>query len=402
MYVAKGQKCNISRTLQLAGEKSKKRLSQSKDFLINRTTNKTQFTKSVVQKVTSKEFEQFKIKYPNHVKMDYEPIFAQYQNIADCLGYYYYRGDFDNYKAVINDKEKKIQCSLKNNYGLDIDLNFLWKLFIDGNYHELGKFCFENEKYYLYNMYNAFDYMLSQKGKQLSAEMYEDFHILATHTVVEPKNWVYRKYLSPMFKLIPNANSSQEGLDEYYNANDFLEILVRDNTYILDNMLKTKQYIDDKDDCSSFRNAAIEKAKMMADEASSSGNVALNKAEYDQMIIESVDKLIIRIAEEVKEYGSAGNDARSLASTVFEYWNSGEKKKDLKEMIKLCKTLDQLHLFTDGNIRTIVFIVLQKLLLDNGYKPIYLADPNIFDMFSIDQIFEKIKHYVGRPKMRAY
>lgn len=65
------------------------------------------------------------------------------------------------------------------------------------------------------------------------------------------------------------------------------------------------------------------------------------------------------------------------------------KEEKIKLIAQTCQTLDQLHLFTDGNIRTI-YLLLNKLLMENGLLPTTLEDPNIIDCFSVDEITAKI------------
>ena len=52
--------------------------------------------------------------------------------------------------------------------------------------------------------------------------------------------------------------------------------------------------------------------------------------------------------------------------------------------------MNLLHPFTDGNIRVITFLLVNKLLLDEGRPPIMFFDPNIFDAFSCEQLGEFI------------
>jgi len=55
------------------------------------------------------------------------------------------------------------------------------------------------------------------------------------------------------------------------------------------------------------------------------------------------------------------------------------------------RRLEQAHLFTDGNSRTTGFLVLNKLLLENGSSPAMIADPNRFDAFSINELVQEIR-----------
>jgi hypothetical protein len=61
--------------------------------------------------------------------------------------------------------------------------------------------------------------------------------------------------------------------------------------------------------------------------------------------------------------------------------------------------LDQAHLLPDGNIRTIAFGVLPKLLLENGFEPTILHDPNILDGYSVAEI--KVAILQGQKDFRS-
>ena len=51
----------------------------------------------------------------------------------------------------------------------------------------------------------------------------------------------------------------------------------------------------------------------------------------------------------------------------------------LAAIARLCRTLELLHTFPDGNGRTIYGLLLQKLLLEGGYGPVILDTPCTFD-----------------------
>jgi hypothetical protein len=51
----------------------------------------------------------------------------------------------------------------------------------------------------------------------------------------------------------------------------------------------------------------------------------------------------------------------------------------LEAIVSLCRNLEIGHFFPDGNQRTIVFVLLNKLLFDNGFLPTILDNPYVFD-----------------------
>lgn len=69
--------------------------------------------------------------------------------------------------------------------------------------------------------------------------------------------------------------------------------------------------------------------------------------------------------------------------------DSNEKK--LSCIATLIHELELLHPFTDGNCRTFVFALLPKLLIEQGFTPVILENPNRFDLFSNQELVEEIK-----------
>ena len=63
----------------------------------------------------------------------------------------------------------------------------------------------------------------------------------------------------------------------------------------------------------------------------------------------------------------------------------------LEAMVSFCQNLEQIHLFADGNVRTIGIFLLNKCLVMNGFRPTSLNDVNCLDCFSIDEIIQEIR-----------
>ncbi len=62
--------------------------------------------------------------------------------------------------------------------------------------------------------------------------------------------------------------------------------------------------------------------------------------------------------------------------TITRASSVGEK---LRAIVDLCRSLEVFHAFPDGNQRTISFLLLQKLLIENGLPPVILELPLLFD-----------------------
>lgn len=78
------------------------------------------------------------------------------------------------------------------------------------------------------------------------------------------------------------------------------------------------------------------------------------------------------------------------------YYEEIEKARDddakLTAMVNLCSSLEIDHIFSDGNQRTIAFALLNKLLAENGFPPVILKDPTMFDgYYSPEEMVELVK-----------
>lgn len=71
--------------------------------------------------------------------------------------------------------------------------------------------------------------------------------------------------------------------------------------------------------------------------------------------------------------------------------NASLEDKKLEIIIRICQNLDQLHAFRDANLRTIAFLVMQRMLIENGIAPIVFDNPNCIDMKSVSEIMNELK-----------
>lgn len=74
---------------------------------------------------------------------------------------------------------------------------------------------------------------------------------------------------------------------------------------------------------------------------------------------------------------------------------------ELLAIVKLCRALEIYHPFRDGNQRTIVFCLLNKLLIENNFSPVILEDPVVFDGYlSAEELVDAVKK--GMQTFEAY
>ena len=87
---------------------------------------------------------------------------------------------------------------------------------------------------------------------------------------------------------------------------------------------------------------------------------------------------------------------RRRLETIFEQYNKGLRRADTdidkkRVIARACRSLEIGHFFYDGNQRTVAFLVLNKMLIENDLKPVILPDPFVFDGYlSVDQLVEEI------------
>lgn len=72
----------------------------------------------------------------------------------------------------------------------------------------------------------------------------------------------------------------------------------------------------------------------------------------------------------------------------------------LTAIVRCCQDLEQAHLLPDGNLRTIAFGVLPKLLLEIGECPPILRDASTLDGYDVETLKAKIRE--GQETFRTY
>ncbi len=78
-------------------------------------------------------------------------------------------------------------------------------------------------------------------------------------------------------------------------------------------------------------------------------------------------------------------------------------------IIDIVKRLERLHPFVDGNIRVLVTILLNHLLMLNDFYPVIFEEPSIFDAYTTFEIMEEVvkgqalvKQLIEEPKSRVF
>ena len=258
---------------------------------------------------------------------------------------------YKNYSPV----EPRICCNFKYSQILDPSKkDNYWRMVMDGRFHKSGiNTCdyglgeASKEPGYMNAMLAAFNKMLDGLGTTLTPDKLDELHSLTVSNVKnmmnncsgwrEPKRQVFFRLLS--------CNSSKKGEEE-------------------------------------FKNKAFSSWK---------SDRLTSNPDLKQIVIEKNIKRFYPVSPNDENW------AKTYADIVLkEYYEkissiSPDNSEDkLRVIIRICQNLDQLHLFPDGNIRTIAFLVLNKLLMENGMFPTIMDNPNILDMKSTDEIMKEI------------
>lgn len=234
-----------------------------------------------------------------------------------------------------------------------------WRLVMDGEYQHNGIHHFENEQGYMQGMLSGLNLMISTLDEPLTADLYRELHDAAVDKVYERNNLqtTMKKGYSDVgvgFNLIIGNNCTEEGLAEYR----------RKSGVQIEDFGQTRKL------CAEY---PPEKAVSMV------GN------EFVTEILKTSQQIC---AEHVTEIINTYNTELKTAKEINNPLDSPVERETaiLTCIAKCCQDLDQHHVFQDGNIRTVVFLVMNKLLLQNKLSPVILKEPNAVDMFSLKQI----------------
>jgi hypothetical protein len=238
-----------------------------------------------------------------------------------------------------------------------------WRMLMDGKHQEgRGKFGFENEKGYMAALMKAYTHMLKGLDGELTTEVFEQLHDYAVDGVLDRE----KKTMDKGFR---NSNLHGEGFG------------VDQDTWSIDGYKELK-----------------EKHKNRNKEEGSPVGAALAEAP-EKMVGPDIENKVMKLKPLVK--GQCERFAKVVIATYHtDIENAVSADDQLKAIVKCCQDLDQLHLFVDGNIRTIAFLILNKLLLQNQMEPVILDEPNIFDCKSVHEIMAAVRS--GQIKFNSY
>jgi hypothetical protein len=246
-----------------------------------------------------------------------------------------------------------------------------WRLLMDGKHQESrGKFGFENEKGYMAAMMKSFAAMLAGLGQKLTSASYEELHDLAVGGVLARDK-------TPMEKGFRNSKKFAEGFGvdaETWSQSGYSELELK------------------------YRNRG---PKGVKDPNYPGGHPVGGSLLYapKNMVAPEMPQKVMRIRPMLRDGCIEVADA---VLNVF-YLQIAKAKTEtakLEAIARCAQDLDQLHLFADGNIRTIAFLVVNKLLIENNLDPVILHEPNIFDCKSVGELVAALR--AGQRAFRSY
>jgi len=245
-----------------------------------------------------------------------------------------------------------------------------WKTMIDGSVHDKNnKHFYDRSKGFMGSMMRGLDKIVSEPGKPLSKEFVKELHQCATEHVTSEENvpdgfpMQQHNFQETGLKRTPNSwgvckDFSEQGMKELQAIRKELDDLIPGGFYSEDNMR-----FDNNPD------------RVVQWKAGKSVGEALQK---------DVDKLMDHV---IKKGETEIRNAK------------GDKDKVIGAIVDTCRGLGVIHPFKDANGRLMMFMVLNKMLMDNGMSPTILQNQGHMVGKSRDELVAIIK--AGQQKVQG-
>ncbi|MEE3651268.1 MULTISPECIES: Fic family protein [unclassified Brenneria] len=287
-----------------------------------------------------------------------------------------------------------------------VDIKNIWRMLLDGKAHDDGKhqgLRFDNEPGYMAGMYRGLTQVLRndlQRDDRVSPEtMLAQLHDKAIGGVVDINSV---KLLTEELKISDephtssllvslgretSRNDSAESDDDYSNILSFMEKGYRSQAVsfvLLKNDNLTKEGFNELKQ----RYTGNEPFPFMLF-SSATGEDVNPQTRFGGISWISLNSLSPAILPE--ELHPAAYAQTQISHYRQNIGQISDEKGKLTEIARLCQTLEQAHCFTDGNARTLGFLFVNQLLLENKLSPSVIYDPNRFDGFSHQQLVAEIQ-----------
>jgi len=257
-----------------------------------------------------------------------------------------------------------------------------WRLFVDGDKQniptELNGLGFENrEPGYMNAMFKAFSYIRATAGAQISEEFIKKLHFYCTSGVqfsarggrdvkkIQPGEYYSRKAdLHSGFQLHLRKNASESGIVELLNtmSEDSGLCITIENPENFSSTTINSEWIETH---------GMANAIKLLKSYSCPLRVCTQTTSTDEISLKL--KLLIE---------NFNFNIKNAANT---------KHTKLILIISFIRRLVWLHPFQDANTRVFVMQLLNKCLVENGFPPTILDNPNDFDGHGIEELVNMTK-----------
>ena len=295
-----------------------------------------------------------------------------------CCRFDYVKRLLKNLNINLDKYNRNKYLAVKDNYDIILKIikNFSddekWKMFVDGKDQSEGKYVYDRpncgsktgEPGYLESMLNAWNYMISTLGKKI--KIHKDR--------MNDDNDIYLK----MHKYTCNNVSNMLEDSDYYRKTDrdvCFEICSDSKSKITKNLIKYQNKL---------KNEGFEPEKI------SNWEIDFKKREITCCYFSKIEQ-----SEDFLNSGYSSG-SRYLANKIFtNYYNKlAELKKSkyikgsflskdasyedkiLELIVRTVSTLMWSHIFPDGNGRLNIYLVLNKLLIENNLLPVIIYYPH--------------------------
>ncbi len=312
-------------------------------------------------------------------------------------------------------EEQKLHNELGHHKCFDgFDTKELWRLFIDEQRSECspyyGKYTFENEVGYLAGCFKAFRLALETLRTRDTSAPYTFDQFVELHRVVisgvrdrsglplqegiEHSKCVYQLHLSEEGQRIKGQNMSEKWKNEVFNDSH-----MKQSQKIIDGVFEVVETLYE---LPHFR--LLHKSNRITIEVPDVSE--FNTEEYFCIGHRHRGyKPGYQVTPEAPFKGSEEPELKKEVNAIFEDAFEklrAESRQENKELIILdcLALLDRMHLFSDGNLRAIVFILGNAMRIENDLDPVIWYDPNRLDGFCSDELLVDV--HKGCERFNSY
>ena len=287
------------------------------------------------------------------VYFDFLPNLAKYITVLN------------NVKNAVIEEQKLNQELINHKSFIGFIKEDLWKLFIDGRYHKVrGKYGYEDESGYLAGCFCGFRHVLEdiRKKSPLSFE---------TVNVDTLNEWRYHAVKNVLNEDFSSFHISLSLGCTFYFVGDKLSESGKEEMLASAKIKSKKKYVRlpgaeevvIKRYANEFYHLYEEYQNEKPFKLIRSGCRHNNTTIADLKI--SMNKVLQKFFQELSISVSESDKERVIIKCVI--------------------TLNRMHGFADGNIRTLVFLFLNGLMISHGMCPLIWENPNIIDGHSADE-----------------